>query len=70
MKKLLVLAAVLPLFAGCVSRTYERDTVVEQKPTNPSTVVVPQGSTSPPSTTVIVPQSSPPPADTTIIVPR
>ena len=56
MTKLLLLAATLPLVAACVTKTYEKETVVE-----------PRGSTS----TVIVPQSSPPPArDTTIVVPR
>ena len=70
MKKLLLVAAVLPLVGACVSKTYERETVVEPRATSPSTVVVPQGSTSPSSTTVVVPQNSPPPRDTTIVVPR
>ena len=68
MRFVVVALAVTALLSGCVSRTVERETVVEQP--RSSTVVVPQGSTAPSGTTVVVPQSSPPPArDTTIIVP-
>ena len=69
MKNWLLVALMIPAFAACVSRSYERDTVVE-RPNAPSS----QGSTSaPPNTTVVVPQNSPAPApsrDTTVIVPR
>lgn len=57
MKSWLLVIVMIPAFAACVSRSYERDTVVE-RPNTPSTVVVPQGST------------VPPPRDTTVIVPR
>lgn len=72
MKNWLLVLVAVPLFTACVSRTYERDTVVEQRPSNPSTVVVPQGSTTPPpNTTVVVPQNQPAPSrDTTVVVPR
>jgi hypothetical protein len=74
MKNWLLVLAMVPLFTACVSRTYERDTVVDKRPNSPSTVVVPQGSTAPPSgTTVVVPQNQPSPApsrDTTVVVPR
>ena len=69
--KIIVLAlAVTAVLSGCVSRTVERETVVEQQ--RPATVVVPQGATAPASgTTVVVPQSAPAPArETTVIVPR
>jgi hypothetical protein len=69
MRKMFLLVPVLPLVAACVAKTYERETVVEPRP-SASTVVVPQATT-PPSTTVVVPQSSPPPSrETTIVVPR
>jgi hypothetical protein len=73
MKNWLLVLVAVPLFTACVSRTYERDTVVEQRPSNPSTVVVPQGSTAPPpsNTTVVVPQNQPAPSrETTVVVPR
>jgi hypothetical protein len=70
MRKMFLILPVLPLVAACVSHSYEKETVVEPRP-SASTVVVPQGATAPPpSTTVVVPQSSPPPRDTTIVVPR
>jgi|RhiMethySRZTD1v2_1073278.scaffolds.fasta_scaffold102323_4 hypothetical protein len=71
MKNWFLVLLMIPAFTACVSRTYERDTTVEQRP-QPSTVVVPQGSTAaPPNTTVVVPQNSPSPSrDTTVIVPR
>jgi hypothetical protein len=60
--------AVAAVLSGCVSRTVERETVVE--PRSSGTVVVPQGSTAPSGTTVVVPQSAPPRSgDTTVIVP-
>jgi hypothetical protein len=71
--KIVVMAfAVSAVLSGCVSRTYERDTVVDPQRPASSTVVVPQGSTAPSGTTVVVPQNSPPPrsSDTTVIVPR
>jgi hypothetical protein len=69
MRKMFLLLAVLPLVSACVTKTYEKETVVEPRPSS-STVVVPQAAT-PPSTTVVVPQSSPPPSrETTIVVPR
>jgi hypothetical protein len=72
MKNWFLLLLMIPAFAACVSRSYERDTVVERP--NAPAVVVPQGSTgAPPNTTVVVPQNSPAPApsrDTTVIVPR
>ena len=69
MKNWFLVLAMVPIFAACVSRTYERDTVVEPR-SNPA-VVVPQGSTSPSGTTVVVPQNSPAPSrDTTVVVPR
>jgi hypothetical protein len=68
MKKTFVLLAVISLLGACVSRTYEKETVVEPRP---STVVVPQGSTAPSGPTIVVPQNTPPPSgDTTIVVPR
>ena len=67
-KRLLLLLPALLLFGACV--TYEKETVVEQRPASKSTVVVPQGSTAAPSTTVVVPQSPPPARETTIVVPR
>jgi uncharacterized lipoprotein len=70
MKIVAIVLAVTAVMSGCVSRTVERQTVVDQ-PRPGSTVVVPQGATAPSSgTTVVVPQSAPPPSsDTTIIVP-
>jgi hypothetical protein len=72
MKNWLMILVAVPLFTACISRSYERDTVVEQRPSSPSTVVVPQGSTAPPpNTTVVVPQNQPAPSrDTTVVVPR
>jgi hypothetical protein len=72
MKNWLLVLVLVPVFAACVSRSVERETVVEQRPSSPSTVVVPQGSTAPPpSTTVVVPQNQPAPSrDTTVVVPR
>jgi hypothetical protein len=72
MKNWLLVLVAVPLFTACISRSYERDTVVEQRPASPSTVVVPQGSTAPPpNTTVVVPQNQPAPSrDTTVVVPR
>jgi hypothetical protein len=71
MRKIFLLLPVLPLVGACVAHTYEKETLVEPRP-SASTVVVPQGTTAaPPSTTVVVPQSSPPPSrETTIVVPR
>ena len=70
MRKMFLILAMLPLIGACVSHSYEKETVVEPRP-SASTVVVPQGATAPSSTTVVVPQSSPPPSrDTTIVVPR
>jgi hypothetical protein len=71
MRKMFLILPMLPLVGACVAHTYEKETVVEPRP-SASTVVVPQGATAPPpSTTVVVPQASPPPArDTTIVVPR
>ena len=68
MKIVVICLAMTALLSGCVTRTVEKETVVEKKSPS-STVIVPQGATAPPTTTVVVPQSSPPPADTTIIVP-
>jgi hypothetical protein len=72
MKNWLLVLVMVPVFTACVSRSYERDTVVEQRPNPPSTVVVPQGSTAPPAnTTVVVPQNQPAPSrDATVVVPR
>jgi hypothetical protein len=73
MKIVVMALAVTALLSGCVTRTYDRETVVEpQRPASSSTVVVPQGSTPPSGPTIVVPQSAPPPpsGDTTIIVPR
>jgi hypothetical protein len=67
-KRLLALLPALLMFGACVS--YEKETVVDQRPTPRSTVVVPQGSTAAPGTTVVVPQSPPPARDTTIVVPQ
>jgi ABC-type uncharacterized transport system auxiliary subunit len=71
MKFVVIALALTALLGGCVSRTVERETVVDRKAPSSSTVVVPQGATSPPSTTVVVPQSTTPPpsGDTTIVVP-
>jgi hypothetical protein len=69
MRKMFLILPMLPLVGACVAHTYEKETVVEPRP-SASTVVVPQGATAPPSTTVVVPQASPPPRDTTIVVPR
>jgi hypothetical protein len=71
MKNWFLLLVMIPVFTACVSRSYERETVVEQRPSSPSAVVVPQGSTAPPNTTVVVPQNQPAPSrDTTVVVPR
>jgi hypothetical protein len=72
MKNWFLLLVMVPIFTACVSRSYQKETVVEQRPSSPSTVVVPQGSTAPPpSTTVVVPQNQPAPSrDTTVVVPR
>jgi hypothetical protein len=70
MKIVVIGLAVAAALSGCVSRTYEKETVVEQK-NPPAAVVVPQGATAPSSTTVVVPQSAPAPkSETTIVVPR
>lgn len=71
MKNWFLLLVLIPVFTACVSRTVERETVVDKRPN--STVVVPQGSTAAPGTTVVVPQNAPAPApsrDTTVVVPR
>ena len=72
MKNWLLVLVMVPVFTACVSRSYERETVVDKRPSSPSTVVVPQGSTAPPSnTTVVVPQNQPAPSrDATVVVPR
>jgi ABC-type uncharacterized transport system auxiliary subunit len=72
MKFVVMALAVTALLSGCVSRTYEKETVVDPQRPASSTVVVPQGATAPSGTTVVVPQNAPPPpsGDTTIIVPR
>jgi hypothetical protein len=71
MKIVVIGLAVAAALSGCVTRTYERDTVVEQKSPPAAAVVVPQGATAPSSTTVVVPQSAPAPkSETTIVVPR
>jgi PBP1b-binding outer membrane lipoprotein LpoB len=69
MKIIVMAVAVAAVLSGCVSRTYEKETVTE--PRSSGTVVVPQGATAPSGTTVVVPQSSPARSnDTTVIVPR
>jgi ABC-type uncharacterized transport system auxiliary subunit len=71
MKFVVMALAVTAVLGGCVSRTVERETVVEPQRPASSTVVVPQGATAPSSTTVVVPQNAPPrSSDTTVIVPR
>ena len=56
MQKLMLLLAMIPLFSGCITRTYEKETIVERSE-KPPTVVVPQN-------------TQPRPGETTIIVPR
>jgi ABC-type uncharacterized transport system auxiliary subunit len=71
MKIVVMALAVTALVSGCVSRTYEKETVVDPQRPASSTVVVPQGATAPSGTTVVVPQNAPPrSSDTTVIVPR
>jgi hypothetical protein len=69
MKIAVMTLAVAAVLSGCVSRSYEKETVVDPRPAG--TVVVPQGATAPSGTTVVVPQNAPArSSDTTVIVPR
>jgi ABC-type uncharacterized transport system auxiliary subunit len=72
MRIVVMALAVTAVLSGCVSRTYEKETVVDPQRPASSTVVVPQGATAPSNTTVVVPQNAPPPrsSETTVIVPR
>ena len=67
MKIAVICLAVTAVLSGCVSRTIERESVVQPR----SAVVVPAPASAPSSTTVVVPQgaTTAPSGDTTIIVP-
>ena len=56
MKFIVICLALTAVLSGCVTRTVEKETVVEKRPST-STVIVPQGSTTAPAgdTTIIVP---------------